>query len=98
MLALPAGPAVLCAVPVATDGGCGDECAAGAAGSESGAAGAGSVQQALIELRKRGFNRIYQDGRVFEFSSPEDLLDVDFAKPVYVLVDRLALSPECVRG
>ena len=30
----------------------------------------------------------------FEFSSPETLLDVDFAQPVYVLVDRLALSPD----
>ncbi|MGB8459559.1 MAG: excinuclease ABC subunit UvrA, partial [Candidatus Acidiferrum sp.] len=36
----------------------------------------------------------YQDGRVHEFSSPETLLDVNFTKPVYVLVDRLALNPE----
>ncbi len=50
------------------------------------------VREALVSLRKRGFNRLYQGGRVFEFSTPEDLLDVDFAKPVYVLVDRLALS------
>ena len=49
---------------------------------------------ARSSLRKRGFNRLYQAGRVFEFSTPEDLLDVDFAKPVYVLVDRLALAPE----
>ncbi|MGH7836276.1 MAG: excinuclease ABC subunit UvrA, partial [Candidatus Binataceae bacterium] len=47
-----------------------------------------------VSLRKRGYNRLYQSGRVFEFSTPEDLLDVDFAKPAYVLVDRLALSPE----
>jgi len=53
-----------------------------------------AVREALISLRKRGFNRIYQDGRVFEFSTPEELLDVDFTKPVYVVVDRLALSPE----
>ena len=53
-----------------------------------------AVRESLISLRKRGFNRLYQSGRVFEFSTPEDLLDVDFAKPVYVLVDRLALSPE----
>ena len=52
------------------------------------------IRQTLTSLRKRGFNRLYQAGRVFEFSTPEDLLDVDFAKPVYVLVDRLALSPE----
>jgi excinuclease ABC subunit A len=52
------------------------------------------VRQALTSLRKRGFNRIYQGGRVFEFATPEDLLDVDFQKPVFVLVDRLALSPD----
>ncbi len=56
---------------------------------------AGSVvQQALSDLQRRGFNRLYQDGRVHEFSSPETLLDVDFAKPVFVLVDRLAVSPD----
>jgi excinuclease ABC subunit A len=52
------------------------------------------IRQALTSLRKRGFNRLYQSGRVFEFATPEDLLDVDFAKPVFVLVDRLALSPD----
>ena len=31
---------------------------------------------------------------MFEFSTPEELLDVDFTKPVYVLVDRLALAPD----
>ena len=53
-----------------------------------------AVRQALLDLQKRGFNRVYQDGRVHEFSSPETLLDVDFGKPVYVLVDRLAVNPE----
>jgi excinuclease ABC subunit A len=53
-----------------------------------------AVRQALLDLQKRGFNRLYQDGHVHEFSSPETLLDVDFAKPVYVLVDRLAVNPE----
>ena len=52
------------------------------------------IRQALISLRKRGFNRFYHAGRVFEFATPEELLDVDFGKPVYVLVDRLALSPD----
>src|SRR5207244_11200086 len=55
---------------------------------------ADGVRQGLLELQKRGFNRLYQAGRVHEFSSPETLLDVDFAKPVYVLVDRLAVNPE----
>jgi excinuclease ABC subunit A len=53
-----------------------------------------AIRDSLTSLRKRGFNRLYQSGRVFEFSSPEELLDVDFGQPVYVLVDRLALSPE----
>jgi excinuclease ABC subunit A len=53
-----------------------------------------AVRQSLLSLQKRGFNRLFQAGRVFEFSTPEELLDVDFSKPVYVLVDRLALSPE----
>ena len=53
-----------------------------------------TVRESLISLRKRGFNRLYQAGRVFEFSTPEELLDVDFARPVYVVVDRLALGPE----
>jgi excinuclease ABC subunit A len=53
-----------------------------------------AIRQTLTSLRKRGFNRLFQAGRVFEFSTPEDLLDVDFAKPAYVLVDRLAISPE----
>jgi excinuclease ABC subunit A len=53
-----------------------------------------ALRLVLQELQKRGFNRLYQDGRVHEFSTPESLLDVDFAKPVYVLVDRLAVNPE----
>ena len=52
------------------------------------------LRQGLLDLQKRGFNRLYQSGRVHEFSSPESLLDIDFAKPVFVLVDRLAIHPE----
>ncbi|HEX3354939.1 MAG TPA: excinuclease ABC subunit UvrA [Terriglobales bacterium] len=46
----------------------------------------------LSELRQRGFNRLYQNGQIFEFSTPESLLDVDFSKPVFLLVDRLVVS------
>jgi excinuclease ABC subunit A len=53
-----------------------------------------AIRSVLVELQKRGFNRLYQDGRVHEFSSPESLLDMNFAKPVWVLVDRLAVNPE----
>jgi excinuclease ABC subunit A len=48
----------------------------------------------LSDLRQRGFNRLYQDGRVFEFSTPESLLDINFAKPVFVLVDRIVVAPD----
>jgi excinuclease ABC subunit A len=53
-----------------------------------------ALRNVLIDIQKRGFNRLYQDGRLHEFSSPETLLDVDFAKRVYVVVDRLAVNPE----
>ena len=53
-----------------------------------------ALRDRLFDLRKKGFNRLYQGGRVFEFSTPESLLDVDFSKPVHVLVDRIAISPD----
>ena len=53
-----------------------------------------SLKPRLFALRQAGFNRLYQDGRVSEFSTPESLLEVDFARPVFVLVDRLAVEPE----
>jgi excinuclease ABC subunit A len=31
---------------------------------------------------------------MFEFSTPESLLDIDFAKPLYVLADRIAIGPD----
>jgi len=48
----------------------------------------------LFDLRKAGFNRLYQAGQVFEFSTPESLLDLRFDQPVFVLVDRLTVSAE----
>src|SRR5277367_4866742 len=48
----------------------------------------------LTDLRQRGFNRLYQHGRIFEFSTPESLLDLNFAEPVFILVDRLLVSPD----
>src|SRR5215471_13160891 len=52
-----------------------------------------ALRDHLFDLRKKGFNRLFQGGRVFEFSTPESLLDIDFAKPLFVLVDRLAIGP-----
>ena len=48
----------------------------------------------LVELRGSGFNRLYQQGKIFEFSTPESLLDLDFTLPVFVLLDRIVVSPE----
>ncbi len=36
----------------------------------------------------------FRTAQMFEFSTPESLLDVDFSKPVFILVDRLAISPD----
>ncbi|MGB9075097.1 MAG: excinuclease ABC subunit UvrA [Terriglobales bacterium] len=53
-----------------------------------------AVKTRLFDLRKRGFNRLFQNGRVFEFSTPESLLDINFSEPVFALVDRLAISAD----
>ncbi len=46
----------------------------------------------LAELRAGGFNRLWQSGQIFEFSTPESLLDLDFTAPLFVLLDRLVVS------
>jgi excinuclease ABC subunit A len=53
-----------------------------------------ALKARLIELRANGFNRLYQHHQIFEFSSPETLLDLDFSLPVFVLVDRIVVSTE----
>jgi excinuclease ABC subunit A len=69
-----------------------------------------ALKERLAELRRRGYNRLWQadadpnsSGKIVEFSTPESLLELDFAaaartdeaaRPIYVLADRLALSPE----
>jgi excinuclease ABC subunit A len=53
-----------------------------------------AMRTRLFDLRKRGFNRLFQKGRVFEFSTPESLLDVDFSEPLFGLVDRLVVSAD----
>jgi excinuclease ABC subunit A len=84
----PGGPPVV--APAVTD----DGPARRVAKKRIAAPSAELLRQALIDLQKRGFNRLYQDGRLHEFSSPETLLDINFAKPVYVVVDRLAINAE----
>ena len=53
-----------------------------------------AFKERLTELRTRGFNRLYQNGKIVEFSTPESLLDLDFGQAVYALVDRLVVSAE----
>ncbi len=48
---------------------------------------AAALRERLFDLRKKGFGRLFQNGQVFEFSTPESLLDIDFNQPLYVLVD-----------
>ena len=53
-----------------------------------------AFKERLTELRARGFNRLYQNGKIVEFANPESLLDLDFGQGVYALVDRLVVSSE----
>jgi excinuclease ABC subunit A len=53
-----------------------------------------SLKARLTELRSNGFNRLYQQGKIVEFSTPESLLDLDFTLPVFVLLDRIVLSDD----
>ena len=53
-----------------------------------------AVKARLFELRQRGFNRLFQGGEIFEFSTPESLLNINFAEPVFLLVDRLVVSAD----
>ena len=36
------------------------------------------LRDRLFDLRKKGFSRLFQRGRTFEFASPESLLELDF--------------------
>jgi excinuclease ABC subunit A len=53
-----------------------------------------ALKARLFDLRQRGFNRLYQHEQIFEFSTPESLLDVNFSEPVFLLVDRLVVSSD----
>jgi excinuclease ABC subunit A len=53
-----------------------------------------TLNERLFDLRKRGFNRLFQNGNIFEFSTPESLLEIDFSQPVFALVDRIVVAPD----
>ncbi len=52
------------------------------------------MRERLMDLRGRGFNRLYQNGTIYEFSSPESLLEIDWSQPLYALVDRIAITAD----
>ena len=64
------------------------------AGKPSEGVHAEAVKARLAELRANGFNRLWQQGRLFEFSTPESLIDLDLSAPVFVLLDRIVVSAE----
>ncbi|MDR3773879.1 MAG: excinuclease ABC subunit A, partial [Terracidiphilus sp.] len=53
-----------------------------------------TLKARLTELRSGGFNRLYQQGRIVEFSTPESLLELDFTLPVFVLLDRIVVNAD----
>jgi excinuclease ABC subunit A len=53
-----------------------------------------ALKERLFDLRKKGFGRLFQNGQIFEFATPESLLDIDFTQPVYVLIDRIVVGPD----
>ncbi|HWS98304.1 MAG TPA: ATP-binding cassette domain-containing protein, partial [Candidatus Methylomirabilis sp.] len=52
------------------------------------------LKERLVALRTRGFLRLYQSGKVIDFSQPEAVLEVNFAEPVFVVIDRIAVDSE----
>ena len=53
-----------------------------------------TLKARLTEIRAGGFNRLYQQGKIVEFSTPESLLELDFTLPVFVLLDRIVVNAE----
>ena len=57
-------------------------------------AASAALRERLFDLRKKGYNRLFQNGQVFDFSTPESLLDIDFKQDVYILVDHIAVAAD----
>jgi excinuclease ABC subunit A len=53
-----------------------------------------ALKARLTELRSGGFNRLWQQGKLVEFSTPESLLELDFRAPLFVLLDRIVLGAD----
>ncbi len=52
------------------------------------------LKERLAELRTRGFLRLFQNGEVIDFSTPEAVLEVNFTEPVYVVIDRIVIEDD----
>ena len=61
---------------------------------EDGKSDAAALRDRLFELRKKGFTRLYQNGQTYEFSTPESLLEINFAKPLFILSDRIVIRAD----
>ena len=64
------------------------------AGKADDAAHMETMKARLADLRSSGFNRLWQQGRIFEFSTPESLVDLDLGSPFFVLLDRIVVSAD----
>ncbi len=53
-----------------------------------------ALELRLFELRKRGFNRLFQPARFTSSPRPSRCWNLAFTQPLYVLVDRLVISPD----
>ncbi len=52
------------------------------------------IRQVLLDLRKQGFNRLYQERQIIELSDPESVMNLDFSSELFVLVDRLVVRSD----
>jgi excinuclease ABC subunit A len=50
------------------------------------------IRQVLLDLRKHGFNRLYQNQQIVELSDAEALLSLNFSEELFVLADRLVIQ------
>ena len=52
------------------------------------------TRQVLLDLRKHGFNRLYQNQQIVELSDAEALLSLNFSEELFVLADRLVIQAD----
>ena len=52
------------------------------------------IRQLLLDLRKHGFNRLYQNQQIVELSDAEALLSLNFSEELFVLADRLVIQSD----